>query len=129
MHFNFLQPTILEPTRITANSRTNLIDIFTNFYDKNINSGNLLDKISNHMPNFVIIKDDFNKKKIQNIKIRDMMKISDENLYKIDLKEIQNIDITNCQNVNEMHSLFQTWILNFINRDAPYRKHSKRKPS
>ena len=129
MHFNFLQPTILEPTRITANSRTNLIDIFTNFYDKNINSGNLLDKISNHMPNFVIIKDDFNKKKIKNIKIRDMMKISDENLYKIDLKEILNIDITNCQNVNEMHSLFQTWILNFINRDAPYRKHSKRKPS
>ena len=69
MYSNFLQTTILEPTVITANTRPSLIDsIFTNLYDKTIDSGNLLDKISDYMPNFVIIKDVFNKKKTQILK-------------------------------------------------------------
>ena len=69
MYSNFLQTIILEPTVITANTRPSLIDsIFTNLYDKTIDSGNLLDKISDYMPNFVIIKDVFNKKKTQILK-------------------------------------------------------------
>ena len=76
------------------------------------------------MPNFVIINDDVNKKKTQNIKIRDM-KVFEENLYKTYLKEIQNIDLTNCQNVNNMYSLFQTQILNVINR-YPYRENYRK---
>ena len=54
-----------------------------------------------------MINDEFNKKKIHNIKIQGI-KNFDENLYKTDLKEIENTDLTNCQNVNEMYSLFQT---------------------
>ena len=45
MYSNFLQPTISEPTRITINNRPSLTgNIFTNLYDKNIDSGNLQDK-------------------------------------------------------------------------------------
>ena len=54
-----------------------------------------------------MINDEFNKKKIHNIKIQGI-KNFDKNLYKTDLKEIENTDLTNCQNVNEMYSLFQT---------------------
>lgn len=92
MYSDFLQPTILEPTRIvTVNNSTSLIDnIFTNLYDKNNDHGNLLDKISYHLPNFVIIKDVCNKRVTQNNKIRDM-KNFDENLYKANLIEIQKL--------------------------------------
>ena len=47
MYSNFLQPTILEPTRIVSNNRPSLIDnIFINTYDKPIHSGNFINKIS-----------------------------------------------------------------------------------
>ena len=64
-----------------------------------------------------MINDEFNKKKIHNIKIQGI-KNFDENLYKTDLKEIENTDLTNCQNVNDMYSLFQTQILNVVTRHA-----------
>ena len=45
MYSNFLQPCILEPTRIVANNRPSLIDnIFINTIDKKIDSGNIIDK-------------------------------------------------------------------------------------
>ena len=119
---NFVQLTILKPARITSYKRRSLIDnISTNLCNKNINNGNLLNKISDHLPNFVIINDDFNKKKTQSVEIGDM-KSFNENLCKTDLKEIQNTDLTNCQNIIEMYSLFQIQILNVINRYAPFRK-------
>ena len=53
MYSNFLQPCILEPTRIVANNRPSIIsNIFINTIDKNIDSGNIIDKVSDHMPNF-----------------------------------------------------------------------------
>ena len=55
---NVLQPCILEPTRIIYGNRTpSLVDnIFTNVTSKNIVSGNLFSKITDHMPNFVIVQ-------------------------------------------------------------------------
>ena len=54
MYSNFFQPCILEPTRITSNNRPNLPDnIFINTHDKEV--GNITEKISDHMPNFNII--------------------------------------------------------------------------
>ena len=54
---SFLQPCITKPTRIVGYNRPFLVDnIFVNIYDKTIFSGNLLDKITDHLPNFIIIK-------------------------------------------------------------------------
>ena len=73
MYSHFLQPFILEPTRIVNNNRSSLLDnIFTNTHNKTLNSGNLSDKISDHMPNFLIIENILEPKKHQKIKIRDM---------------------------------------------------------
>ena len=56
MYSNFLQPSIIEPSRVVTNNRPTLIDnIFLNVIDKEIYSGNFIAKISDHMPNFVII--------------------------------------------------------------------------
>ena len=46
------------PTRLTEHQQPSLIDnIFLNFNDMHCNSGNPLDKISDHLPNFIIIED------------------------------------------------------------------------
>ena len=53
MYTNVLQPCILEPTRFVDSNKPSLVDnIFTNAINKNIIRGNLLTKLSDHMPNF-----------------------------------------------------------------------------
>ena len=70
MYSNFLQPCILEPTRIVGNNRPSLIDnIFINTYDKPILSGNFINQISDHIPNFAIVRDILEKIKTKKIKI------------------------------------------------------------
>ena len=93
MYSNFLQPCILEPTRVVLNSRTSLIDnIYINTYDKTIHFGNFLDKVTNHMPNFCIIEDTYKVKKNRKIRIRDMQQSEKEKFLK-DLEELKNLDL------------------------------------
>ena len=52
MYSNFLQPYIIYPTRIVQNAKPSLIDnIFANCIDKDILSGNLIQNITDHLPN------------------------------------------------------------------------------
>ena len=54
---NWFTPQILGPTRITEHQKESLIDnIFINFSDLHCLSGNLFEKISDHLPNFMIIE-------------------------------------------------------------------------
>ena len=47
MYSNFFQSCIPEPTRITSDNRPSLPDnIFINTYDKEVYSGNIIDKTS-----------------------------------------------------------------------------------
>ena len=56
MYSNFLQPHIIYPTRIVNNAKPTLVDnIFTNCIENDIFSGNLIEIVSDHMPNFIII--------------------------------------------------------------------------
>ena len=71
MYSNFFQPCILEPIRILSNNRPSLLDnIFINTRDKGVYSGNMIDKISDHMPNFAIINNIFHKERNQKIMVR-----------------------------------------------------------
>ena len=59
---NFFQPCILERTRITSSNRPSLLDnTFINTHDKEVYSGNIIDKISDHIPNFASINIFHNK--------------------------------------------------------------------
>ena len=58
-------------------------------FNKKIISGNLLDKISDHLPNFAVIKDINIKQTKRKFKIRDM-KSFNQDKYFGDLKEIEN---------------------------------------
>ena len=58
MYSNFLRPCILEPRRIVAKNIPSPIDkTFINTIDKKIDSGNVIDKVSDHMTNFILVKD------------------------------------------------------------------------
>ena len=93
MHSNFLHPCITEPTRLIKKQKPCLIDnIFVNFFNKKIISGNLFDKISDHLPNYVVIKDINNKHTKRKFKTRDMKNFN-QNKYLKDLKEIENLNL------------------------------------
>ena len=126
MYSNFLQPCILEPTRIVGNNRPSLIDnIFINTYDKPILSGNFINKISDHMSNFAIVRDILEKIKTKKIKIR-AVKNFEEEKYLQDLEEIKNLDLMKYENVNNMYNAFHNKYIEIIDKNAPYKTLSKK---
>ena len=119
MYSNFLRPCILEPARIAANNRPSIIDnIFNNTIDKKIDSGNSINKVSDHMPNFLLVKDIIERKKYQKIKIRDM-KNFDRKKYLKELEEINTMLLLQYDNVNKMFEIFQNKFFSIIDNNAP----------
>ena len=122
MYSNFLLPCITEPTRISGSNRPALLaNIFINAYNKNVDSGNIIEKISHHMPNFVIIRNIFDKKKSQKIVIRDMKNFNEEQ-YLQDLENIKKSDIIQYKSTNDLYSAFHTTFLQIIDKNGlnPY---------
>ena len=121
MFNNNLQPTINKPTRVVKDQSPSLIDnIFTNAIDKDIVTGNLTDKISDHMPNFILMKKMvFNHKKLQ--KRTRCFKHFDPKKYNDD---IDSIDLTpvllNNSDANEIYTYYHKQLANTINKHAPY---------
>ena len=57
IYSHFFQPCITEPTRILGRNKPCLInDIFISTCTKSLNAGNIINKISDHLPNFLIIQ-------------------------------------------------------------------------
>ena len=119
---NFLQPTILEPTRVVNGQQPSLIDnIFTNCISKSIISGNLLDKISDHMPNFAIFENITVQKKNLNRKIRNFKNFN-ESEYRKDLSKIQISDYYLVRNnIEKVFEDFNQKVASVIDRHAPYK--------
>ena len=67
MYNNGLQPTINKPTRVVKGQKPSLLDnYFTNAIDTDITTGNITEKISDHMPNFFLMKNlVFEHKKVE----------------------------------------------------------------
>ena len=92
MYDNLLQPCILEPTRIVNGNKPALIDnIFINTLNKNAISGNLTSKISDHMPNFLLLSDTIEKTTPLKKNVRDFSKFKVE-AFKADIAKIIGID-------------------------------------
>ena len=95
-------PYILGPTRLTDFQKPSLIDnIFLNFNDMHCNSGNLLNKISDHLPNFIIVENlnlkTDNKQKIYKRSFENFEEKNFRNdINKLKLKE--KIESFNCIN-------------------------------
>ena len=74
----FFQPYILQPTRITERSATLTDNIFANTYAMNAISGNLVSKISDHLPQFLIVENLKVNHKVLNYHKNDFSKFDEE---------------------------------------------------
>ena len=106
---NSFIPLILQPTRITSHSNTLIDNIFSNFIDPDIISGNLTATISDILPQFAIIPNMFgsisgNK---SNIYERDRSKFNRENFilgyFSVDWEDLLKIDELNADNSTKIY--------------------------
>ena len=122
-----LQPTINKPTRIIKNQKPSLIDnFFTNSLYKEIITGNLVSKITDHMPNFFIMKNTCFEHK--NIKIK-RRSFKDFNLadYQNDISSIDLLTaLVAYSDLNEIYKYYHDQLLAVINKHAPFVLLSKR---
>ena len=126
---NLCVPHIIHPTRITSTSRTLIDNIFSNypnFYDGI--SGNLTLAISDHLAQFLIIREDANKNSLtNNLFKRDFKNFDRENLLldllAIDWNEIFYLDN---DNLNDSFNSFFTEIDELVNIYLPLKKLTKK---
>ena len=126
MNSNYLLPYILQPTRVTDRSATLIDNIFANTFNFNALSGNLVTKISDHFPQFLIIED---------LKVN----YASLNYYKHDyshfceetfVDEVSHLDfssIYNCNlNTNGKFDLFYDQIDSVCKKHVPDKRLSKK---
>ena len=125
---NFCQPHIIQPTRIVDNAKPSLVDnIFFNSIEYETKSGNIISKISDHMPNFIILeKLDLRTTKVIKIQRRDFTKINPQK-FTVDIK---GFDLTKTlkqhNNVNQSYDVFHDLFIKVINNHAPVKTFSKK---
>ena len=126
---NLCVPHIIHPTRITSTSRTLIDNIFSNypnFYDGI--SGNLTLAISDHLAQFLIIREDAKKNSLtNNLFKRDFKNFDRENLLldllAIDWNETFYLDN---DNLNDSFNSFFTEIDELVNIYLPLKKLTKK---
>ena len=101
MYTYFMNPQIIQPTRITDHTATLIDNVFLNSIEYNTMSGNILTDIANHLPNFLIINRIGVLKK-ENIYKRNYTKTSQERI----VNEVQTINWDNllldCNNPSDI---------------------------
>ena len=94
MYSHFFQPCIIEPTRIVGRNKPSLIDnIFINTCSKSLNAGSIIDKISDHLPNFLIIQNLKEERLKRKIQIRDIKNFKLET-FSTDLEKAELMDFS-----------------------------------
>ena len=124
----FLLPYILQPTRITERSATLIDDIFANTYAMNAISGNLVSKISDHLPQLLIVDNRKVNYKVLNYYNNDFSKFDEEEFINdFSLLDWNNIS-SDYMDANTKFDIFYDQISQFINYhvNVPCRKLSKR---
>ena len=123
----FLLPYILQPTRITERSATLIDNIFANTYSMHAISGNLVSKISDHLPQLLIVDNIKVNYKILNYYKNDYTKFDEDKfINEFTVINWENISNTNLD-ANTKFNIFYDQISQFINSHVPRRKLSKRK--
>ena len=126
MFSNFLQPLILQPTRFMNSNKPSLIDnIFINSIDIIATSGNLIPKITDHMPNFLLLERKLCKQTKPSIMKRDFTNF-DELKYLNDIENLYfSLTTHGGQNLDSCFAAFQNNITDIMEKYAPIKTLSK----
>ena len=129
MFTNFYTPYILQPTRVTSTSKTLIDNIFLNTIDFDTISGNFEIQISDHLVQFLILKN-FNHVKLCNeiVKIRDF-RFFNHNEFHEDLLKINWDEIVTLSDVNVSFETFFNSIEYLLDEHAPFKTLNKREKS
>ena len=125
--FEFFSPYILQPTRLTENSKT-LIDIFSNSIDFNTFSGNLTSQISDHLPQILILKYFYHKTLINSNVFERNYRFFNHDEFKNDLKDISWDNILSSDDISASlaFDLFFARVNTLLDEHAPNHKLSKK---
>ena len=108
-----------------AGEKPSIIDnIFINIFEKAINSGDLINKIMDHLPNFLFLADFTDIQKKQGIRMRDMKGFNQKTFIE-DLNTFETLNFVNFPYVNELHNVFHSKLLAAIDKNVPYKALSK----
>ena len=122
----FLLPYILQPTSITERSATLTDNIFANTYAMNAISSNLVSKISDHLPQFLIVDNLKVNYKVLNYYKKDFSKFNEEKFINdFSLLDWNSIS-SDYMDANTKFDIFYDQISQFINSHVQRRKLSKR---
>ena len=81
-----------------------------------------IEKITDHLPNFAIIKNMLQKQKF---KIRNM-KTFDKTKYLNNIKELDNLNLYHYKDVHKMYNVYQNKLIEIAVKNAPYISLSKK---
>ena len=108
-----------------ADQRPSIVDnIFANIFEKSLNSGNLIDEITDYLPNFLFIVDFVDQQKNQKIRIRNMKAFKEETYLK-DLDSLKSLNYINSANLSELCNEFYSKLIAIIDENAPHKISSK----
>ena len=79
MYSHFFQPCITEPTRSIGRNKTLIDKVFINTCTKNRNAENIIGKISDHLPNFLITQN------LKEERLKRKIKIKDKNNFELEI--------------------------------------------
>ena len=104
---NFLSPLILLSTRISSSSSTLIDNIFCNVtFNANMILGNFTSTVSDHLPQFAIIEDDFaNSPKSKSNILKRNWKSFDQNLF-VFFTDFENANWDEIIDVNKEKKIF-----------------------
>ena len=129
---NTFVPTITIPTRISEHSETLIDNILTNITEKTLESGNLAVGISDHFPQFLLIKSSFKK----DIKCNHEQHYNDWNSFD-EIKFVEDVRNVNWDEILQLNKLdpdisfqnFYNCLDNFLKIHVPKRRISKKQQS
>lgn len=124
-----LIPRILHPTRISQRSSTLIDNIFYNSEERPLISGNITASLSDHLPQFIFIKDFFSKAKELNHTIykRDFSNFDAQHFVtEIEAMSWENIYNSNSEDLNKNFENLIHRVTETVNVFAPIKKLSKK---
>ena len=92
-------------------------DLFFKIYEKEIYSGNLINKITDYFPNVAIIKNMRNKLQKQKFKITNM-KIFDRAKYLNDNKKLNNLNLYQYKDLDNMYDAYHNKLIEIPDKNA-----------
>ena len=123
---HFYNPHIIRPTRITHHSATLIDNIFFNSIVHHTIIGSLIDGLSDHLPNFLVINKFSTLPKNVHIFRRDFSKFNEVNF----LSDIQSIkwdkELEGRSDVNKLFETFYNRLSEIVDKHVPLNKISRR---